>query len=408
MLAARPMETVGPAPHGAKTPARALLKSRSGMQENAIRYPMTGGKDKSKYTAQTPYRLKNDQNPMGQGLLKSILATQSRPLLDKTPFPNRTTRNTSNTPFTKPANFTKPTTLDQNFLQPGKTPLRPSSTRKHARAPRSASKNFETPQTNGNHWDVADVSICQPEVDVEGAVDEPDHDEIEYMPPKPLEQPYVPPFDFDLPNYKELGIALTKAIRTYPVDDTPLPELQPVVHPVDDITLSLAEIADDDPFALLNLKQTTPKPAAISSRVAPRTRTMSSATTIRSAPSAKANLSMNPVPVRRPPTSRATSNMTVAVGANSKLPPRNKLVSIRPASTRPITASTAAVARNQVSIPPIRRPATSASTYKSSLAPKTVRPITTRTFGARTTTKKDDCEPLKFDLVVDDDFRFDV
>lgn len=123
---------------------------------------------------------------MGQGLLKSILATQSRPLLDKTPFPNRTTRNTSNTPFTKPANFTKLVTLDQNFLQPGKTPLRPSSTRKHARAPRSASKSFETPQTNGNHWDVADVSICQPEVDVEEAVDEPDHDEIEYMPPKPL------------------------------------------------------------------------------------------------------------------------------------------------------------------------------------------------------------------------------
>lgn len=61
MLAARPIESVAPAPHGAKTPARALLKSRSGMQENAIRYPMTGGKDKSKYTAQTPYRLKNDR-----------------------------------------------------------------------------------------------------------------------------------------------------------------------------------------------------------------------------------------------------------------------------------------------------------------------------------------------------------
>lgn len=55
----------------------------------------------------------------------------------------------------------------------------------------------------------------------------------------------MPPFDFDLPNYKELGIALTKAIRTYPVDDTPLPELQPVVQPVDDITLSLAEIGED-------------------------------------------------------------------------------------------------------------------------------------------------------------------
>ncbi|KAF4597934.1 hypothetical protein EYR38_006326 [Pleurotus pulmonarius] len=406
MLAARPIDSVGPAPHAAKTPARALLKSRSGMQENAIRYPMTGGKDK-KYAAQTPYRLKNDQNPMGQGLLKSILATQSRPLLDKTPFPNRTT---SNTPFAKPANFIKLVTLDQNPSQPGKTPLRPSSTRKHNRAPRSASKSFETPQTNGNYWDVADVSICQPEADVEDVVDEPDHDEIEYMPPKPLEQPYVPPFDFDMPNYKDLGIALTKAMRSYPIDDTPLPELQPVVHSVDDITLSLAEIADDDPFALL--KQPASKPAAIPSRIAPRTRTTSSATTVRSVPSAKANPSIKPVPLRRLPISGAASNMTTATGTNRegpKLPPRTKLVTTRPASTRPITASTAAVVRNQVSIPPVRRPATSASTYKSSLAAtKPVRPVSTRTFGARPTAKKDDVEPLKFDLVVDDDFRFDV
>lgn len=63
--------------------------------------------------------------------------------------------------------------------------LRPSSTRKHIRVPRSASKSFETPQTRtGNHWDISDASIEVAEVPVlNESIQEEDYDEVEYAPP---------------------------------------------------------------------------------------------------------------------------------------------------------------------------------------------------------------------------------
>lgn len=71
-----------------------------------------------------------------------------------------------------------------------KTPgalLLPSAQRKNMRLPRSASKKFTTPKQQGMHWDVSDGDI-DPDVsadqDAQDQVDEPDYDEIEYMPPK--------------------------------------------------------------------------------------------------------------------------------------------------------------------------------------------------------------------------------
>lgn len=67
--------------------------------------------------------------------------------------------------------------------------LRPSSTRKHIRAPRSASKSFETPVNQGNHWDISDGSIVLPETQVQESTEETDDvDEIEYMAPNNLGQ----------------------------------------------------------------------------------------------------------------------------------------------------------------------------------------------------------------------------
>jgi hypothetical protein len=57
-----------------------------------------------------------------------------------------------------------------------------SSTRKKLRLPISASKNFETPETKGNHWDVSDVSI-EASVVEDASITEEDYDDVEYTPP---------------------------------------------------------------------------------------------------------------------------------------------------------------------------------------------------------------------------------
>jgi hypothetical protein len=54
------------------------------------------------------------------------------------------------------------------------------------RLPRSASKKFQTPHVQGNHWDVSDgdVQVDASEDIEEADIEVPDYDEIEYMPPK--------------------------------------------------------------------------------------------------------------------------------------------------------------------------------------------------------------------------------
>ncbi|KAJ2919917.1 hypothetical protein MD484_g510, partial [Candolleomyces efflorescens] len=123
---------------------------------------------------------------------------------------------------------------------------RPSSTRRHSRSIRkSVGQNFETPVNNGRHWDVGDIDVGSPEVQVQETIPEDDYDEIEYMAPNTLDLPYQPPFDFDLPDYKALGENFRKyAFSGLPYDLEPPELVLPEVHIPDDAWnfLTLREI----------------------------------------------------------------------------------------------------------------------------------------------------------------------
>ncbi|KAJ8507240.1 hypothetical protein ONZ45_g10366 [Pleurotus djamor] len=426
MLAARPT-TAGAENNiyggAARTPARGLVKNRNALQENALRHgPMTVG---PKNLAQTPYRSKNNQLP-GNG--KPATQMKSRPLLDKTPFHNRIGQplNTK-TPFGKgSSNLSKIILLDTNLLHP-KTPdsvLRPSSTRKHARVPRSAEKNFQTPFTTGNHWDVGDVSL---ELETEDNVEEAeivDHDEIEYMPPKMPEQPYVPPFDFPMPNYKELGCALNTAMRSYPVEEVIIPEVQPIVQE-STVDLILPELPDDDIFAALGGVLRT---RAASTTIVP-TRTGTTATAASSKPKPISRLTTRTAPASTS-TSTAVSKIKPSTTLSSGVPPTRpravtasaasssrltRVASVTAKTTQPAT-TTAAVSRSTAGVGPVtkdvRRPATSASTYRAGGISST-RPVSTLSRNPLGPKKaqNDDCEVLEFGKtsgLVGEDFCFDI
>jgi len=233
-----------------KTPGRALAKPRSALQENACRdVPMTVNAKGKKVIHNTPLPLRtlralidlvNDiylksyiietdrvlkDAPAKQTQVSKLRETPLiRPLGDKTPFPNRTANQVVPPSFSSKTN---PTLLDGS--------LRTSSTRKHDRLPRSASKTFETPVTSGNHWDVSDIDIEIGGVVANQSLEEEDYDEVEYMPPKVegescspssqnrltfmLDVSYEPPFE--LPNYREVGKTLIALIRSFPLDDNP-------------------------------------------------------------------------------------------------------------------------------------------------------------------------------------------
>ena len=110
----------------------------------------------------------------------------TRPLGDKTPFPNRQAQ-ALQTPAPQTAKIAKLTFLDESLTKTPGCLLLPSARRKSLRLPRSASKKFQTPHNQGNHWDVSDGDMealeSSLEVD-EVEVEEADYDEIEYMPPK--------------------------------------------------------------------------------------------------------------------------------------------------------------------------------------------------------------------------------
>lgn len=125
----------------------------------------------------------------------------SRPLGEKTPFPNRHNHQSAHTPAPQSTKISKLSIPDDSLPELLQTPgalLRPSSTRRSSKVPRSSLGdsagrlnrvlNFKTPATNGNHWDVSDgeIDIDSAEVDAEGSQDVliEDDDEIEYMPPK--------------------------------------------------------------------------------------------------------------------------------------------------------------------------------------------------------------------------------
>ncbi|CCL98199.1 uncharacterized protein FIBRA_00193 [Fibroporia radiculosa] len=221
MLSARPIALNA----DTRTPGRAL-KGRSTLQENVYRGSMTiSVKGKGALTPHRPLASRPHKTSKDQGQ-----PTVSRPLGDKTPFPNRVA---NLVPFCPPEPLTgklaKLSLLDAPPTLATITPgalLRPSSARKSLRSPRlsdSGGRAFElrTPVTQGNHWDVSDgdVDLGQ-HVSVEEteAVQEEDYDEIEYMPPAATFPPYEPPFE--MPNYKIAGRALLELAHSAKFDDT--------------------------------------------------------------------------------------------------------------------------------------------------------------------------------------------
>lgn len=117
-------------------------------------------------------------------------STTSRPLQDKTPFPNRQ-RNLAdaNTPAPSIGKLVKLAALDAHLTIPDITItpgalLRPGSGRKSTRPRRSPALNFKTPITKGRHWDVSDIDIVVPVEEAEKTEEVlEDYDELEYMPP---------------------------------------------------------------------------------------------------------------------------------------------------------------------------------------------------------------------------------
>ncbi|KAL6303540.1 hypothetical protein BKA93DRAFT_335816 [Sparassis latifolia] len=223
MLGARPLalhDEVPRYPPHTKTPGRAL-KGRNTLQENLGHHGATTVNGKGKLV-QTPHR------PAVQGL-KAVkdgkpIVTVPRPLFDKTPLPNRLANAVPfKTPAPQTAKLAKLSLLDP---APACTPrgvLRPSSTRKSLRTPRSGSAkhSFETPVTQGNHWDVSDGDVSmdvQVGAEEKETVHEDDYDEIEYMPPSAIDVPYEPPFD--MPDYKVAGRQLFELAHSCPVDDS--------------------------------------------------------------------------------------------------------------------------------------------------------------------------------------------
>lgn len=117
---------------------------------------------------------------------QTILAP--RPLVDKTPLPNRQFRQVLHTPLTNAGKISKlplPALIDD---QEDHTTPPPSSSRKKLRIPRNSIKFLQTtPITKGDHWNVSDISIELANSSLgdvaEEDINEPDYSEPEYMPP---------------------------------------------------------------------------------------------------------------------------------------------------------------------------------------------------------------------------------
>ncbi|KAK7048619.1 hypothetical protein R3P38DRAFT_2870469 [Favolaschia claudopus] len=302
-----------------------------------------------------------------------------QPLGDKTPFPNREAKA-----------FATPLPADQKIaklvLEPkaipgpssGGTPAsapRPSSARTHVRAPRNSSgqklpivldapnfgsqpeldySKFQTPAVNGKHWDVSPlapspVAMPEPAPEVED-----DYDEIEYMPPKvDCDALWVPPLDFDLPNYAEVGKEMRRRAQGFAYDDEVAVDWAAVEvdgWEVEMPKLELAELDPDDPFAT-SAETAKPKlqPKGVT-RAAPRSATVARAapsaaiaSVKRGASSASTSVSTRTAPTLARHTTATTTHVlksTAAKGVRSR--PQVSLTATTPAVPRPRKAAGAA------------------------------------------------------------------
>lgn len=106
----------------------------------------------------------------------------TKPLGDKTPFPNRQSQ-ALKTPAPQTAKLAKLSLYDESLAKTPGNLLLSSARRKSMRLPR---EKFKTPNTQGLHWDVSegDIQLDVGEEVEDATIEEPDYDDIEYMPPK--------------------------------------------------------------------------------------------------------------------------------------------------------------------------------------------------------------------------------
>ncbi|CAL1705949.1 unnamed protein product [Somion occarium] len=346
------IRTPGKAFH--KTPGKTIARNRATLQENAAYYggAMTVNR-KGKAVAHTPSRPAISPRKGLQTVVKPSIIV-SRPLGDKTPFPNRQQNVPPlHTPALQTAKIAKLSLLDHELVQTPGHLLRPSSNRKSLRAPRASGSGgkrnvFKTPVTNGNHWDVSDgdiqVELSDAQAETEEIVE--DYDEIEYMPPKVPEQPYEPLFP--MPDYKVLGRNLLCLAHSSYVDDAAeLHFSRPIDNEIDCGQLlqstgafnwdqsPLPPLAEGNPFESVTIKPTVSKSIA---------KPLIRSTTTTAIPN--------------PPTTRAAGSRVPASRPISKL-------STRPASSTSTRPPSVASSTRPGSAPSSRVPSRTTSTGTS-------------------------------------------
>ncbi|EDR11639.1 uncharacterized protein LACBIDRAFT_314063 [Laccaria bicolor S238N-H82] len=413
MLSSRPAQLSTDAPYfPTKTPGCGL-KNRA---ENAIhpgaKTVLGGGKHLGTPLTIQPQRLFKDSTVTKTQLKPTVLAT--RPLADKTPFVNRA-RTYFNTPLGKGGKLFP---QEEDGIGNG-TPdslQRPSSTRKHVRAPRSATKSFETPMNQGKHWDVSDGDIVVPVSQPQEILEDEDFDEIEYMPPNTLDLPYKPPIDFELPDYKVVGQTLRNLAYSVPFDpvsfDLEIPETN--LEPASSNLPELDFLDDDDPFSQSKPSKPVaakPMPSKVAARPVPVLKPMharipSAAFTTIAGPTlsrAATSTSMRTTTASKVGPSRPTTKL-----ANPTTRTTPAVISkpiVRPVSTRNPAATTAAVASSPRAAT-LKRPLTSMTTYKST-ATGTARPPGKAGITKPALESASIVKPATFELD-QEDFLFDV
>ncbi|KAH9484775.1 hypothetical protein JR316_0001677 [Psilocybe cubensis] len=324
MLSSRPMQfPMDGVSIPARTPGRAL-KARS---ENA--HAMTvNGKGKN-VAPKTPFHPASAHQ-------KIVLATTGRPLGDKTPMPNRIGALLLKTPL---PGATKPSKLKGEENGSGQ---RPSSMRKHIKQPRMSGKALETPINTGNHWDISDGDIVlEATAQLQETIpeQEDDFDDVEYGPPNTLDIPFQPSYDFDLPDYKQLGKTLFQLAHSVPYEDVSPPD-EPIIQleSANWNMIHLPELESDDPFVLARLESKPTVPVVPSYLRSKRPQS----SLARKAPSSTSSLAPKAVSkvLTRPPTS---------VAARPRVAPTSTSMR-RPHTSQAVTSSARVTAKN----PPVR------------------------------------------------------
>ncbi|KAI8972177.1 hypothetical protein BD414DRAFT_469542 [Trametes punicea] len=373
----------------AKTPGRKTLKNRAALQENAVIHSGAKTVLSKKNVLQTPFR-----PGTAHGKKPPASVSVTRPLMDKTPFPNRVAPaagiGASKTPGLKGSKLSKlalllPEPEQAELLSLDVAPLlRPSSTRKSLRGRLSGA--FKTPVTKGDHWNVSPGDM---ELDIAGGTAEQaapetlsvedEDDEIEYMPPTAIDPPYEPPFE--LPDYKSMGTKLFNLGHAPLFDDTLdvfyARDIEEQLNVQDIVAsggpqpgsshldgLDLPELEDDSPFARKAPKaaiSAVPPKSTVPAAPAPSTRPVSTiatgskpsprpATTVsqsRSSSRTTTSYRSAPAPARAPAPTRTSALRAAKAAASSN----------NATTQQPSRPTTSAVARS-ASIVPLRRAAT--------------------------------------------------